>query len=262
MDKQNNSFNITNYTFLLETLKNNKLTKSSFITALGKDKNNNIISIDLSKQNLLISGISGCGKTSLILSILINLMVQNKPEELRIIGIDSMGVDYNEIMNTNYALIKTNEPSKYNSEDLLNFIIQETNNRLNSKKHSPRIICVIDDFADIQTDCEIKKSNKFNEFIKLIPIMNKVGIYVIFSTSRTTKSIITDYIKDNFINKIAFTVSNSIDSLTIIDEVGAENLNNNNYENCILKSNKNIEYLRCFYIDPQDIKYILQELEI
>jgi len=232
---------------------------SDFTIPLGKDENGDLVVIDInSLKNLLVCGMSGRGKTSAIFNILISLIVQNEPENIKFVCIDSMGVDYFPFLHTQYSLFNYEEFSQMNVIQVLDFVIEELNNRLKSKKQTPKIVCVIDDFADIQSDLEIIKSNKFNDFVNLIPIMNTVGIYVIFSTSRVTKTFVTDKVKKIFYNRIAFALFNSNDSRMIIDQSGAEKLNFDKVGDCLLKTNKGTKRVRCSYIDNQDVVIILK----
>jgi DNA segregation ATPase FtsK/SpoIIIE-like protein len=129
-------------------------------------------------------------------------MLQNKPEDFKLVCIDSMGVEYLQFLNTPYSLLGSNEVSFKSAFRVIDLIIQETDNRLNLKKQFPKVVCVIDDFVDVQTDFELQKSSKFDEFINKIPLMNSVGIYIIFSTTRLTKNFITDRIKNVFSNRL------------------------------------------------------------
>ena len=252
-----------NYVSLKELLISSEYAKESspFSIPLGKDANGNIVIIDLGQlQNLLICGVTGSGKTSAIFSILIALMLRNESQSLKLVCIDSMGVDYFPFLNTKYSLFKPQEMLHDKVFKVIDFVIQETNDRLKSKRQSPKIVCVIDDFADIQTDCEFKSSNIFNDFINLIPLMNTVGIYVIFSTTRPTKFVITEKIKEIFSNRLAFAVVSSADSQVIIDEEGAENLDIRSFGTCLFKSKESIKKLRCSYISPKDVVTILKHL--
>jgi len=201
---------------------------------------------------------SGTGKTSAIFTILISLILQNTSENFKIICIDSMGVEYFPFLNTQYSLFNAEESSYQKTFQVIDSIIQETNNRLKLKTKLPKVVCVIDDFANIQSDFELKKSNKFNDFINNIPIMNSVGIYVIMSTTIPTKNFITDKMKDIFSNRLAFAVLNSIDSNMIINQAGAEKLHTSNLGDCLLKTKENIKHLRCSYIRSQDMISILK----
>ena len=106
--------------------------------------------------------------------------------------------------------------------------------------------------------CLLEKSKEFNDFINLIPTMNTVGIYVIFATSRTTNNFITKKIKEIFNYRICFALSNYKDSLLIIDKQGAEKLDTNIPGQCLIKTQDNIECIRCAYIDNQDIEKFLK----
>ena len=250
----------TNYISLKEILICNEYQKlwSPYSIPLGKDENGKLVIINLETiQNLLICGMSGTGKTSAIFTILISLILQNKSENFKLICIDSMGVEYFPFLNTKYSLFNPQEVSCQKTSQVIDSIIQETNTRLKLKIQSPKVVCVIDDFAHIQSDFEVKKSNKFNDFINNIPLMNSVGIYVIMSTTILTKNFISDKIKEIFSNRLSFSVFNSIDSNMIINQAGAEKLHNTDFGGCLLKTKENIKQLRCSYISWQDMISIL-----
>lgn len=257
----NESIRDVNYISLKEILLSNEYQKlcSPYSIPLGKDENGKLVIINLENiQNLLICGMSGTGKTSAIFTILISLILQNKSENFKIICIDSMRVEYFPFLNTQYSLFNAEESSYQKTFQVIDSIIQETNNRLKLKTKLPKVVCVIDDFANIQSDFELKKSNKFNDFINNIPLMNSVGIYVIMSTTIPTKNFITDKMKDIFSNRLAFAVLNSIDSNMIINQAGAEKLHTSNLGDCLLKTKENIKHLRCSYIRSQDMISILK----
>ena len=208
---------------------------------IGKDENGQVVIIDFDNiKNLLICGASGSGKTSAIFSILINLILQNNPENLNLICIDSMGVEYLPFLNTQYSLFKHEEISQEKILQVIDYIIQETYNRLKFNTQSPKIICVIDSFADIQSDFEIKNSNNLNKFINMIPLMNKVGIHIIISTTRPTKKIITDKVKEIFPNRLVFPLATSNDIQSLLDNANVEKICDYTLGSCLLKTKDNI----------------------
>lgn len=260
---KNDNNSDTNYVSLKEILLSNDYKKVStpFSIPLGKDENRNLVIINLENiENLLICGSSGRGKTSTIFTILFTLILQNNPEELKLICLDSMKVEYLPFLNTEYSLIKYEDLSQKDLfEQTIDYIIQETNNRLKSDTSKPKIVCTIDNFADFQIDCQLKKSNKFNDFINNIPLMNSVGIYVILSTSRPTKDVITDKLKEIISNRVVFALFNSDYSHIIINEGGADILNSSTLGDCLLKTKESIKHLRSSYIDYQDMVNILKQ---
>jgi len=254
----------TNYISLINLLKSREYANcmSSLTIPIGKDKNGKVVIIDFDNiQNLLVSGAYATGKTSVIFSILISLILQNKHENLKFICIDSMGVEYFPFLNTQYSLFKYEGDSQKSAIQVMNFIIQETNNRLESKTQTPRIVCVIDNFADVQSSFEIKKFNKLNKFINLIPLMNKVGIHMIFSISRPINDVIMDKVKEIFTTRLTFAVAALHDSKRIINNTGAEKLYENNLGSCLLKTKDNISQLQSSYINNQDMLIILEQFK-
>ena len=225
-----------------------KKRKSNFTFALGKDVAGQVWLSNLEKTpHLLIAGATGSGKTVMLNSVIVSLLYQNSPQDLRFILIDPKRVElvaYNDIP---YLLtpVITNTKKAVNA---LHWAIEEMNRRFElfvlTKKREiiefnrdqnkpkiikeqeippvlPRIVIVIDELADLMiTDPrEIETC-----IIRLSQMARATGIHLILSTQRPSVNVITGLIKANITSRIAFAVASIVDSRTILDFSGAEKL--------------------------------------
>ncbi|MDO8557878.1 MAG: DNA translocase FtsK [bacterium] len=206
---------------------------------LGRDVAGNPTFGDLERMpHLLIAGATGSGKSIGIHSVLVALLYQNAPENLRFILIDPKRVElthYNDIphlltpviteplkmvhalrwavreMETRYERL-----SKAGARDITSY-----NKRINSEERLPYIVIVIDELADIMAafgrDVE-------GMIVRLAQMARATGIHLIVSTQRPSVEVITGLIKANITSRIAFQVASQVDSRTILDMAGAEKL--------------------------------------
>ena len=226
--------------------------------ALGKTISNEIFMVDLAKlPHLLISGATGQGKSIGLHTIISSLLYKKHPAEFKLVLIDTKRVElvaYEPIANHFLAQI---EGSRYNGSAVLtdtNEIIRTFNSlcvemddrylllkdagvrtikeynekfkarMLNpSKGHRflPYIVVVIDEYGDL-----MMTAGKVIEFpiCRLAQLARAVGIHLVIATQRPTVNIITGNIKANFPARMAFKVSQWVDSQTIIDRPGANRL--------------------------------------
>ena len=211
--------------------------------------------LDLTKMpHILIGGVTGQGKTTCINAIISSLLYSKLPSELKFVLIDPKKVEfeaYNLINNAYFHKIPGVEsiiPSDSGEVvTALNALcdemdaryellkatgcrnISEYNEKIKMGQHAsveessimPYIAVIIDEFADII----FTSDREFEEPIgKLAALSRCVGIHLIISTQRPSFSVITGTIKSNFPARIAFRACSGIDSLTILDFHGAENL--------------------------------------
>ena len=216
-----------------------KKTESKLKFALGRDVSGNSIVADLAKMpHLLIAGATGAGKSVGMNSFLISLLYNNSPKELKFIMIDPKQVElstYNGIPHLLTPVIT--EPEK--AATALRWAVAEMNRRYkvcaeaghrniadyNKDKKTaekmPKIVIVIDELADLMMTAqkEVEAS-----ICRIAQMARAVGMHLIIATQRPTVDVITGLIKDNIPTRIAFTVVSSIDSRTILDSSGAEDL--------------------------------------
>jgi len=215
------------------------MVNSKLRLPLGRDVAGNPIVADLeSMPHLLIAGATGSGKSVCMNAFLLSLLYQNTPEELKMILIDPKRVElayYNAIPYLLTPVIK--EPDK--AAISLRWVVAEMTRRyqvLSEARHRniieynaddkvpnklPKIVVVIDELADLMmaSGKEVEAS-----ICRIAQMARAVGIHLIVATQRPSVDVITGLIKANIPARIAFAVSSSIDSRTILDGIGAEDL--------------------------------------
>lgn len=224
---------------LLENPKFKKQT-SKLSIVLGQDVTGNVIIDDLGKMpHLLIAGATGSGKTIGVNTIILSLLYQNSPDQLKFIMVDPKRVElslYNDIPHLLSPVIT--EPTKavnalkwaINEMDRRYTVLAEArvrdiysynNNGFGDSEPLPFIVVVIDELADLMMRFgrEMEAS-----IVRLAQMSRAVGIHLIISTQRPSVEVITGLIKANITARVAFQVASLVDSRTILDTGGAEKL--------------------------------------
>ncbi|OFO39953.1 DNA translocase FtsK [Staphylococcus sp. HMSC070D05] len=216
-----------------------KNTESKLTVAMGNRINNEPLLMDIAKTpHALIAGATGSGKSVCINSILMSLLYKNHPEELRLLLIDPKMVElapYNDLphlvspvitdvkaatqslkwaveeMERRYKLF-----AKYHVRNITAF-----NKKASYEQRMPKIVIVIDELADLMMMApqEVEQS-----IARIAQKARACGIHMLVATQRPSVNVITGLIKANIPTRIAFMVSSSVDSRTIIDSGGAERL--------------------------------------
>lgn len=215
-----------------------KESDSKMTFALGRDVSGKPVVADLATMpHLLIAGATGSGKSVGLNSFLIALLYQNSPEELKMIMIDPKRVELNNYNNIPHLLTPVIEdPEK--AAVSLKWVVAEMNRRykelsryrvrnlaeyndLEEVDDMPKIVVVIDELADLMMTAgkEVEAS-----ICRIAQMARAVGIHLIIATQRPSVDVITGLIKANIPTRIAFAVSSSVDSRTVIDSTGAEDL--------------------------------------
>ncbi len=220
-----------------------KERKSNLMVALGKDVSGKVWLYDIAKMpHLLVAGATNSGKSVCLNSIIISLMYQNNPDDLRFIMVDPKRVEltiYNDIPYLLTPVVtdvgKTINALKWclnEMERRLNLLskykkktIDGFNASINPKKSGinklPYIIFIIDELADLM----LTNARDIEAIItRLIQMSRAVGIHLILATQRPSVDVITGLIKANIPTRIAFAVTSGTDSRTILDCLGAEKL--------------------------------------
>jgi len=231
--------------------------KSSLTLALGKNVEGNFVAADLGKMpHLLIAGATGTGKSVCINSIILSLLFQNTPNELKMILVDPKRVElslYNKIPHLLAPVITDNKKvvnslkwavremeERYKileavgSRDLDSYLQKfkkgmtrdiidpDTGEVVKEKlKKLPYIVIVIDELADLMIS---HGKEVEGAIMRLAQMARAVGIHLIISTQRPSVEVLTGIIKANITTRIALQVASQIDSRTILDMRGAENL--------------------------------------
>jgi len=214
-----------------------KSRKNNFFVALGKDVAGTSWLDDLTKMpHLLVAGATNSGKSVCLNAIIVSLLYQNNPDDLRFIMVDPKRVElptYNGIPHLLTPVItdvnKTINALKWclnemeRRYDVLNKAGKRNIQSYNavSKEKLPYIVFIIDELADF-----MMTSGKDMEaaIIRLAQMSRAIGIHLILATQRPSVDVITGLIKANVPTRIAFSVASLVDSKTILDSSGAEKL--------------------------------------
>jgi S-DNA-T family DNA segregation ATPase FtsK/SpoIIIE len=224
---------------------------------LGKDSTGTPLVADLARMpHLLVAGATGSGKSVCMNTIITSILLTRRPDEVKMILIDPKMVElslYESIphllapvvtdmrkapavlewavgkMEERYALlsrVSVRHVTSYNALGQAEIasrlgLAEEDLEKERVPRELPYIVVVIDEFADLM--CVARK--EVEEFIvRLAQKARAVGIHLILATQRPTADVITGLIKSNLPCRVAFQVASKVDSRTIIDKNGAENL--------------------------------------
>lgn len=270
-------------------LSSDKFKNSAFSLpiALGKRIDNENFIVDLATMpHLLMAGATGQGKSVGINAILVSLLYKKHPSQLKFVLIDPKKVELSiyshiekhflaKLPNEDDAIITDTKKviSTLNSlciemDHRYNFLkdagcrnIKEYNakfvaRRLNPEKgHNfmPFIVLVIDEFADL-----IMTAGKEIEMpiARLAQLARAVGIHLVIATQRPSVNIITGIIKANFPARVAFKVSSKIDSRTILDTGGAEQLIGKG--DMLVSMGSDVTRLQCAFVDTPEVDKIVE----
>ncbi len=268
-------------------------TSADLPICLGKSISNEIYVADLAKMpHLLMAGATGQGKSVGINSIIVSLLYKKHPSQLKFVLVDPKKVElslYEALekhflaklpgeadaiitdtkkvvttlnalcveMDSRYELLKkagARNLKEYNAK----FISRKLNPQ-NGHKFLPYIVLVVDEFADL-----IMTAGKEVEMpiARLAQLARAIGIHLILATQRPSVNIITGTIKANFPARIAFKTTSKIDSRTILDQGGAEQLIGRG--DMLLSVGSDMLRLQCGFVDTPEVEmvrnYIAEQL--
>jgi S-DNA-T family DNA segregation ATPase FtsK/SpoIIIE len=263
-----------------------KLAKMDLPIALGKTISNEVFVADLAKMpHLLIAGATGQGKSVGINTVLMSLLYKKHPSQVKLVLIDPKKVElfpYSKIEN-HFLSYLPNEDEPITTEtkkvvSVLNSLCIEMDQRydLLKKAHSrnireynkkfverrlnpekghrflPYIVLVIDEFADL-----IMTAGKEVELPigRLAQLARAIGIHLVIATQRPSVNIITGVIKANFPARLAFKVTSKIDSRTILDTGGAEQLIGRG--DMLLSVGSDTIRLQCAFVDTPEVERVI-----
>lgn len=263
-----------------------KESKYDLPVAIGKTITNEVYSFDLAKMpHLLVAGATGQGKSVGLNAILASLLYRKHPSELKLVLVDPKKVELSlysklekhflaQLPNAEDAVITDTQKVIYTLKslckemdsryDLLKMAnvrnIKEYNEkflqrRLNPQKghrYLPYIVVIIDEFSDMI----MTAGREIEEPIaRLAQLARAIGIHLVIATQRPTTSVITGNIKANFPARIAFMVRSSIDSRTILDEVGANQLIGRG--DMLISNGNELTRVQCAFIDTKEVESIV-----
>lgn len=217
-------------------------SKSSLSVALGKDISGKAVIADIGKMpHVLIAGATGSGKSVCINTIIISLLYKSSPEDVRLLMIDPKVVELGVYNGIPHLLVPVvTDPRK--AAGALNWAVTEMLNRYKlfadcqvrdingynllattvpEMKPLPQIVVIIDELADLMM---VAPNEVEDAICRLAQMARAAGMHLVIATQRPSVDVITGVIKANIPSRIAFSVSSSIDSRTILDGSGAEKL--------------------------------------
>lgn len=268
-------------------LKSDKFVNSKFDlpVALGKTINNEVLIADLAKMpHLLMAGATGQGKSVGLNAILVSLLYKKHPSQLKFVLVDPKKVEltlFNKIERHFLAKLPDEEEAIITDTlkvvQTLNSLCKEmdqrydllkdamvrnikeynekfANRRLNPEKghrYLPYIVLVVDEFADL-----IMTAGKEVEqpIARLAQLARAIGIHLIIATQRPSVNIITGTIKANFPARIAFRVTSKVDSRTILDSGGADQLIGRG--DLLYSTGNDLIRLQCGFVDTPEVDEI------
>lgn len=225
-----------------------KHASSKLLVPLGKDVMGTSVFAELNKMpHLLIAGATGSGKSVCVNGIICSLLMRTKPEEVKLMLVDPKKVElsiYNGVPHLISPVIT--DPKK--AAKALHIVVDEMERRYDlfsennvrnidgynqwathhnkknpdqSKEILPYIVVILDEVADLMM---VASKDVEDCIMRISQMARAAGIHLIVATQRPSTDVITGVIKANIPSRIAFAVSSSIDSRTILDMAGAEKL--------------------------------------
>ena len=208
---------------------------------LGKDVSGTAVAADLTAMpHLLIAGTTGSGKSVCVNAIISSLLLQNTPDDLRLLMVDPKRVEltyYNGIPHLLAPVVVELDRvvsalqwvsremdlryQRFAKEGLRNIADYNKRMQLEEQKPLPYLVVVIDELADLM----IMAPDQTERVItRLAQLARATGIHLVIATQRPSVDVVTGLIKANFPARIAFAVASSVDSRVILDQPGAERL--------------------------------------
>jgi DNA segregation ATPase FtsK/SpoIIIE-like protein len=221
-----------------------KNSVSPLTLALGKDISGQLIVASLEKMpHLLIAGATNSGKSACLNAIITSILYKASPEEVRLILIDPKRVEFSVFANLPHLIVKDIVTESAQAINAFNWAINEMERRYKlmqvnkvknivefnfceavqsgSEKKLPYVVIIVDELADLMLTNKREVEDKIRS---LTQKARAAGIHLIIATQRPSVDVITGTIKANLPSRIAFSVTQYVDSKTILDTGGAENL--------------------------------------
>lgn len=264
-----------------------KESKYELPIVLGKTINNESYVFDLAKMpHLLMAGATGQGKSVGLNAIIASLLYKKHPSELKFVMVDPKKVeltlfskierhflaklpdseeaiitDTQAVVNTLYSLVKEMD-SRYDllkeaqvrniKEYNAKFIARKLNPQ-NGHRFMPYIVLIVDEFADLMMTAGKEVESPI---ARLAQLARAIGIHLIIATQRPSVNVITGIIKANFPARIAFRVTSRIDSRTILDAGGADQLIGRG--DMLMSTGNDMVRLQCAFVDTPEVDDITE----
>ncbi|MDG4951468.1 DNA translocase FtsK [Weeksellaceae bacterium KMM 9724] len=260
-------------------------SKMELPIAFGKTISNETLVVDLAKMpHMLMAGATGQGKSVGLNAIITSLLYKKHPAELKFVMVDPKKVElalYNKIerhflaklpdsedaiITDNQKVIHTLNSLCIEMDDRYDLLkdayvrnIKEYNEKFKARKLSPEnghrfmpyIVLVVDEFADL-----IMTAGKEVEqpIARLAQLARAVGIHLIIATQRPSVNVITGIIKANFPARVAFRVTSKVDSRTILDSGGADQLIGKG--DMLYTTGNDLVRIQCAFVDTPEVDEI------
>jgi S-DNA-T family DNA segregation ATPase FtsK/SpoIIIE len=219
----------------------NMLAASQLTFALGRDVSGKAMAVDLAKMpHLLIAGATGSGKSVCVNAVITSLLMHARPDEVRLILVDLKRVElapYDGLPHLlQHVIVEANE-----AKAILNWAVHEMEDRYKALasrtvrnieaynalpeavrgERLPYIVLIIDELADLI----MREGRKVEDpVVKIAQKARAVGIHLVLATQRPSVNVVTGLIKANVPSRIAFAMASMVDSRTVLDSPGAEDL--------------------------------------
>ena len=235
----NKDFNVVALRRILEEV-DFSASGSKLTFALGRDVAGKAQAVDLAKMpHLLIAGATGSGKSVMVNALITSLLCESTPDDVRMILMDLKRVElasYNGLPHLMVPVITEPERAKAALKWAVNEMegryrrfagatarnIRAYNEtRADPEDRLPYIVIVIDELADLMMR---EGKNVEDPIVRLAQKARATGIHMVLATQRPSVNVVTGLIKANFPSRIAFAMASQIDSRTILDAPGAEDL--------------------------------------
>jgi S-DNA-T family DNA segregation ATPase FtsK/SpoIIIE len=209
--------------------------------ALGRDVSGKPYAVDLARMpHLLIAGATGSGKSVCVNAIITSILMRARPDEVRFVLVDLKRVElapYGGIPHLlapvimeahqaraalNWAVNEMEERYKRLAASAeRNIAAYNASERISTDERMPYIVLIIDELADLM----IREGRKVEDpVVKLAQKARAVGIHLVLATQRPSVNVVTGLIKANVPSRIAFAMASNVDSRTVLDAPGAEDL--------------------------------------
>lgn len=253
---------------------------------LGKAVNGDYVMSDLAKMpHCIIAGATGSGKSVCINTIVMSILLNAKPDEIKLVMVDPKKVELTPYTNLPHMLTPViTEPR--GAAAALNWLVKEMENRYEILKlvgvrnidsfnkrtpdkereaaapreipaHMPYIVGIIDELADLMM---VASSDIETPIARIAQMARAVGIHLILATQRPSREVITGLIKANFPTRISFKVASRVNSQIVLDEVGAESLLGNGDMLFLPPGSSQLIRAQGAYIRDEDIQAVIQNI--
>ncbi|MDP4238878.1 MAG: DNA translocase FtsK [Bacteroidota bacterium] len=264
-------------------------SKFELPVAFGRTITNEIFMVDLAKMpHLLVAGATGQGKSVGLNAIITSLLYKKHPAQLKLVLVDPKKVEFNiygdiekhflaklpdgddaiitdtsKVVETLNSLCKEMDDrydllKKAHVRNIKEYNEKFTNRHLNPEKGHrflPYIVVIVDEFGDL-----IMTAGKEVEMpiARIAQLARAVGIHMIIATQRPSVNIITGVIKANFPARVAFRVSSMIDSRTILDSPGANQLVGRG--DMLFSQGNDLIRVQCAFVDTPEVENIVHHI--